>query len=178
MPFDAIQLHKSKHLLTHVLTAAVRRRWPLVGTGDSGETREGFFVDLLVGDEVDLDAQLAAIEGDMRRVLMETKRFAARELTPAAARELFAGNPIKQAWIEAIVESDRPARMFDLDGVVDVCDCALKDPLELRAIDPAGFALVRTIRLPWREHARTLWITRVAGAVTGGLACECPLCAG
>jgi threonyl-tRNA synthetase len=176
VPFDAIQLHKTKHLLTHVLTAAVRRRWPVVGTGESGETREGFYVDLLVGDEVDLDPQLAAIEAEMRRVLAEAKRFAAFELSPAAAHELFAGNPIKQAWIEAIAESDRPARLFDLDGVVDMCDCAMKDPRELRAIDPAGFTLAGAIRLPWREHARTLWITRVSGTVAGGLDCACPLC--
>lgn len=176
MPFDSIQLHKTKHVLTHVLTAAVRRRWPVVGTGDSGETREGFYVDLLLGDEVDVDAQLGDIAGDMRRVLAASTRFTALELSHAAARELFAGNPIKQAWIEAIAESDQPARLFDLDGVIDVCNCALKDPLELRAIDPAGFDLVRAVRLPWREHARTLWITRVSGAVAGGLACDCPLC--
>ena len=173
---DPIQLHKTKHLLTHVLTAAVRQRWPLVGTGDSGETREGFFVDLLVGDDVDVQAHFAEVEADMRRMVVGARRFSPLELEPAAARELFPGNPIKHTLLGVFAEHDQPARLYDLEGVVDVCDCTLKDPRVLRAIDPNGFALAGAIALPWREHARTLWVTRVTGNVAGSLACRCPLC--
>lgn len=176
MASDPIQLHKTKHLLTHVLTAAVRRRWATVGTGDSGETREGFFVDLLVGEEVDVESELPALETDMRRILAATERFAAQEITPAAARALFSGNPIKHALLETIDEWDQPVRVFDLDGVIDVCDCALKDVRELRAIEPACFDLLGALRLPWRERARSLWVTRITGLVEGAATCVCPLC--
>ncbi len=173
---DPIQLHKSKHLLSHVLTAAVRRRWPLVGTGNSGETREGFFVDLLVGDEVDVETHFMELEGEMRRVLTDVEHFSALELAPHAARDLFVGNPIKQSWLEAVAERGETAWLYDLDGVVDVCDCALKHPRELRAIDPGVFELAGAIRLPWQQHARILWVTRITGAVAGSTACLCPLC--
>jgi threonyl-tRNA synthetase len=173
---DPVQLHKAKHLLTHVLTAAVRRRWPLVGTGNSGETREGFFVDLLVDEGADVDSHLATIESDMRRVLLQSTQFSAVELAPEAARELFPENPIKHALLGVFAEWDRPAQLYDLDGVIDVCDCVLKDPAELRAISPWSFMLSRMVRLPWREHARTLWVTRISGVVMGAEACRCPLC--
>ena len=36
-----VELHKAKHLLSHVLVVAGARRWPAAALGESGETSTG-----------------------------------------------------------------------------------------------------------------------------------------
>jgi threonyl-tRNA synthetase len=168
MPTPA-QLHKFNHLLTHVLTAAVARRWPQVRPGDCGETCTGFYGDFGFGDLPPTDAELAQIEADMRSTLIECQHFAHLEKTPAQAAAFFADNPYKLEVVETLAELDERVGFYRLDEFVDVCPCQIKELRELKAISPDGFVLTGTTPARWRSRGREVWLTRIHGVQAAAL---------
>jgi threonyl-tRNA synthetase len=169
MPTSA-ELHKVNHLLTHVLNAAVARRWPQVNAGDSGETREGFFGDFAFEPVPPTAEELALLEGDMRRILAECRRFEHREKTPAQAAAFFAGNPFKLKIVETLAELDETVGFYALDDFQDVCSCQIKELCELKAIGPGAFALTGTTPALWRLRDKEVWLTRIHGVQAAALA--------
>lgn len=159
-----IALHKAKHLFAHVLVAAGVRRWPGTGVGDSGETATGFFADFALTGAPD-DEELAALGDGMARVLSEFQSFTELELTPAQAIARFREQPWKRQYVEALAESEASIRCFELDGVVDVCDCVLKDPRELRALHPEKFLLTSAHPWVWSYRGRDELFVRVSGEI-------------
>ena len=162
MPTPA-ELHKVNHLLTHVLAAAVARRWPQVRAGDCRETCEGFFGDFAFDPTPPSEGELAQLEEDMRRVLAECRRFEHREKTLAQAAAFFAGNPYKLAIVETLAEPDDPVGFFALDDFQNVCSCQIKELRELKAIGPGAFSLTGTTSALWKQHDREVWLTRIHG---------------
>ena len=167
MPTPA-QLHKVNHLLTHVLAAAVARRWPQVRAGDCGETCEGFYGDFSFG-WTPTDDELRLLEGDMRSILVECRHFAHLENTPAQAAAFFAGNPYKLEVVETLAELDDAVGFYALDEFVDVCSCQIKELSELKAISPDAFALTGTTPALWRQGDKEAWLTRVHGVQAAAL---------
>lgn len=175
MPTPA-ELHKVNHLLSHVLAAAVARRWPQINAGDCGETCTGFFGDFAFEPAPPSAEELALLEGDMRLILAECRRFEHREKTPAQAAAFFAGNPYKLQIVETLAELDETVGFFALDEFQDVCPCQIKELSELKAIPPDAFALTGTTPALWRQGDKEVWLTRIHGvqaaAVFGGrIAC-------
>jgi threonyl-tRNA synthetase len=162
MPTSA-EIHKVNHLLSHVLAAAVARRWPQVNAGDSGETCEGFFADFAFEPVPPTDEELALLEGDMRQILAECWRFEHREKTPAQAAAFFAGNPFKLKIVETLAELDDTVGFYALDEFQDVCSCQLKELSELKAIAPDAFALTGTTPALWQQQDKEVWLTRING---------------
>jgi len=170
MPTPA-QLHKVNHLLTHVLTAAVARRWPQVRAGDCGETCTGFYGDFSFGWTPTED-ELRLLEADMRSILVECRHFVHLEKTPAQAAVFFSDNPYKLEIVETIAELDDVVGFYALDDFVDVCSCQLKELRELKAISPDAFTLTGTTPSLWRQRDKEVWLTRIQGvqasAIFGG----------
>jgi threonyl-tRNA synthetase len=163
-----VELHKINHLLTHVLTAAVARRWPNVRPGDGGETCTGFYVDFALALPP-TDAELAMIERDMRSILIECRHFAHLEKTPAQAAAFFADNPFKLEVVETLAELDDTVGFYELDAFVDVCPCQIKELGALKAIAPDGFALTATTPALWRRGDKEVWLTRIHGVQAAAL---------
>jgi threonyl-tRNA synthetase len=159
-----ISQHKAKHLLAHVLVATGARRWPQATLGDSGETSTGFFADFAMPD-VPGAAELARLGEAMARLLSEFRTFRGLRVTPAEARSLFAAQPWKQHVVEALAELDATIGLYELDGVIDVCDCAIKRPGELLAIRSEQFRLTGAASIPWIHRGRTTWFVRVRGEI-------------
>lgn len=168
MPTPA-QLHKVNHLLTHVLAAAVARRWPQVNAGDSGETCEGFYGDFAFEPAPPTEDDLRLLEGDMRRIMAECRRFEHREKTPAQAAAFFAGNPYKLEIVATLAELDDTVGFFALDDFQDVCPCRIKDLDELKAIGPEAFALTGTTPARWLSRDKEVWLTRIHGVQAAAL---------
>lgn len=168
MPTPA-ELHKINHLLTHVLTAAIARRWPQVRPGDCGETCTGFYGDFGFGDTPPTDAELAQIEADMRAILVECRLFVHLEKSPAQAKAFFADNPYKLEVVETVAELDERVGFYRLDAFEDVCPCQIKELGELKAISPDAFALTGTTPALWRSRGREVWLTRIHGVQAAAL---------
>jgi len=159
---EFIAQHKAKHLLAHVLVAAGARRWPQATRGDSGETSTGFFADFAMPD-VPGEAHLAELSESMARLLRDFRTFRGLRVTPDAARTLLIEHPWKQHVVEALEEIGASVGLYELDGVVDLCDCAIKQPEELRALHPEKFLLTSAAMVPWAFRGRTTWFVRIRG---------------
>lgn len=158
----SIALHKARHLLSHVLVAAGARRWPQATFGDSGETPTGFFADFGLQEALG-ENEIPALGDEMARILCEAKSFHALRLTHEQAKGVFCGHPWKLDQIAAIAELDERVQCYELDGVIDICDCALKRLGELREIHPEKFLLTGSHPVVWSNRDRELLFVRVTG---------------
>lgn len=173
MNTDFLSAHKTKHLLSHVLVAAGAHRWPRVGLGESGETPTGFYADFALTDSLS-DDDLASLGDDMARILRDFRSFRGFGAALDDARQLFAGQPWKQHVIERLAESQPSVGLYELDGVVDLCECAIKAPRELRAIHPEKFSLTGAAPVTWIHRGQTTWFIRVHGELfPAPQPCEC-----
>ncbi len=168
-----VAAHKTRHLLAHVLVAAGARRWPGVALGDSGETRSGFFADFGLA-AAPSDDELAALGEDMREILGGFQVFRHREFSTAEAHALVAAHPWKRHVLEVLAEGESRHRFYQLDELLDLCDCALKEPRELRSLAGRPFTLVGAVPSAWAHRGAITWFTRVRGEVfSPAAACSC-----
>lgn len=168
-----ISLHKSKHLLAHVLVVAGVRRWPQALLGESGETATGFYADF---GRIDLPDEIerGLLAEEMARVLANFRVFRDVRLTPGEARERFAGQPWKQKQVAVLAELGERIGCYELDGFLDVCDCAIKSPRELRAVHPEKFVLTGAEPVRWNDRAATHRLVRITGEIfPAPPPCEC-----
>lgn len=170
---SSVAFHKTRHLLSHVLVAAGLRRWPQATLGDSGETPSGFYADFGLQEAL-ADSDLAALSDEMARVMLDAGSFRDLRLTLAQALKVFERQPWKLHQVTAIAELDDSIRCYELDGVVDVCDCALKTPRELRNLHPEKFLLTGAHPVVWSHRGREILFVRVNGELfPKPLPCPC-----
>ncbi len=162
MTDSTIALHKAKHLLSHVLVAAGAKRWPAVALGESGETKTGFYADFGIPEALSEEA-LQELGDEMARILLDSQDFRDFSLNPEQARQVFAGQPWKTFQVEALAEFRPEIRCYELDGVIDVCDCAIKSPEELRAIHPEKFLLTGSHPAIWSNRGKDEFFVRIRG---------------
>jgi threonyl-tRNA synthetase len=168
MPTPA-EIHKVNHLLSHVLVAAVARRWPQVNAGDSGETPEGFYGDFAFEPVPPTEEELALLEAELRKIIAVGRVFELLKKTPAQAAAFFAGNPYKLAIVETLAELDETVGFYALDEFQDVCSCQLKELSELKAIGPDAFALTGSMPSLWKQRDKEVWLTRIHGVQAAAL---------
>jgi len=165
--------HRRKHLLAHVLVAAGAQRWPGVILGRSGETAAGFFADFGIPTEPRRD-ELEQLTDQMARLISDGKTFHEERLSPSDALEKFSGQPWKRHQISILAESGREIRCSHLEGIADLCDCALKDPRALRLLHPEKFLLTDIEPVNWEYRGQVHRFTRVSGDLFPAVApCTC-----
>jgi threonyl-tRNA synthetase len=165
--------HKAKHLLAHVLVVAGARRWPQALLGESGETATGFYADFGL-TEVPDEIERGLLAEEMARVLGNVRVFRDVQLTPREAREHFAGQPWKQQQVAVLAELGGRIGCYELDGFLDVCDCAIKSPRELRAVHPEKFLLTGAEPVAWRDRTTVRRLVRITGEIfPAPPPCEC-----
>jgi threonyl-tRNA synthetase len=168
-----LTVHKAKHLLSHLLATAGARRWPEVARGDSGETKTGFYADFGLSGPPG-EEELAALTDEMARLIYDFGNFHELELTPEQALNELGSHPWKRYQIESIAEADGHVQCYDLDGHVDVCDCKIKDPAELRAVHPEKFLLTGAHPVVWSYRGRDEFFIRITGELfPAPLPCGC-----
>lgn len=159
-----LSLHKSKHLLAHVLVVAGARRWPQALRGESGETATGFYADFGLTELPD-EIERGLLAEEMARVLGHFRMFRDVQLTPREARARFAGQPWKQQQVAVLAELGERIGCYELDGFFDVCDCAIKSPRELRAVHPERFVLTGAEPVQWCDRTATHRLVRITGEI-------------
>ncbi len=168
-----ISLHKAKHLLSHVLVCAGARRWPEAMRGESGETATGFYADFGLGGLPD-EAELAGLADEMAGILGDFREFRDVRLAPKDALARFAGQPWKQKQVAVLAELGDRIGCYELDGFLDLCDCALKSSEELRAVHPEKFMLTHAEPVVWQDRTTSRRLVRIVGEIfPAPPPCEC-----
>jgi threonyl-tRNA synthetase len=82
------ELDKLRHSCAHVLAQAVKRKYPHAKLGFGPPVEEGFYYDIHLPEPL-TDADLAAIEDEMAKVVKANYRFEKKSVSPDEARKIF-----------------------------------------------------------------------------------------
>ena len=95
--------HVLRHSTAHVMAQAVTRLYPGAKYSIGPAIENGFYYDFELPDgKTFTEADLAAIEDEMRRIVAADQVFERSEMTPDEARKLFADQPYKVEIIDRV----------------------------------------------------------------------------
>lgn len=143
--------HSTSHLLAH----AIKRLYPDAKIGFGPSIEEGFYYDIDFTSPI-VEADLAAIENEMRKVAKENYHIVRRDVSFDEALKLFADNPYK---IELIKEIGHGISIYQQGDFFDLC------------IGPhlPSTGLIRHFKLTnlagayWRGNSANKQLTRIYG---------------
>lgn len=112
---DKEYLFKLRHSAEHILTQAMHRLYGkdriVMAMGPA--TEEGFYFDFDSGDLKIGEENFKKIEAEMRKIVQEDLPIVRREVSIGEAREMFAGNPFKQEWLDEIEAKGEGATVYE-----------------------------------------------------------------
>ena len=116
-------LNALRHTAAHVLAAAVLDLWPEAKLTLGPPIEDGFYYDFDFS-EISLSlskADLSRIEKQMKKILPKWTEFTHEEVTPEAARKVFAGNQYKLELIEEIAQRGEKITLYTCGNFTDLC---------------------------------------------------------
>lgn len=124
------QIEIIRHSLAHVLAAAVQKLWPDpspqsgaeagVKFGGGPAIENGFYYDFDMEHRI-TEEDFPKIEKEMRELIKSNGRFEQREVKPAEAKKLFAGQPYKTEWLKEYGKSGESLSVYQFRDFVDLC---------------------------------------------------------
>lgn len=157
---DSSDLNPLRHSLAHLLGAALVDLYPDANLTIGPAVDNGFYYDADLPTKLS-DADLPAIEERMRELAKGWSAFERMEVSPAEARERFAGNPYKLELIDEIESKGEQVTLYQSGAFVDLCRGGHVD--DFRKVDLRGFALARVAGAYWRGDETKPQLTRVYG---------------
>src|SRR5213595_2011483 len=153
-----------RHDAAHVMATAVLELYPGVKISIGPPIEDGFYYDFEFPDGVTLtDADLPRIEERMRAHVKADEPFTREDVTPAAARERFAGEdqPYKVELIDDLVRDQgvETVSLYSNNGFTDLC----RGPHAPSTKRIKAFKLQSLAGAYWRGDADRTQLTRVYG---------------
>jgi threonyl-tRNA synthetase len=154
---------KMRHSTEHVLTFAMQRVFGqdafYMAMGPA--TDEGFYFDFEQrGDFAVNEEDFAKIEAEMAQIVKEDLSFRREEISVEQARLLFADNPYKKEWLDAIEQrGEKVSVYYTGEDFVDLCSGP--------HIDSTGqigaFKLLNIAGAYWHGDEKNKMLTRIYG---------------
>ncbi len=153
-----------RHSAAHVMAHAILDLRPGAKLGIGPVTADGFYYDVDAEPPLTSD-DFPALERRMAAIVASGAEFAHRELDPAAARRLFAGQPYKLELIDELEAAGEPLSTYTVGGFEDLC----RGPHvpSAAAIDPGAVKLLRVSGAYWRGDEARPMLQRVYGTAWG-----------
>ena len=109
--------HVLRHSTAHVMAQAVTRLFPGAKYSIGPAIENGFYYDFDLPDgKTFTDADLAAIDAEMRSIIAADQPFVRSEMTPDEARKVFADQPYKIEIIDKVTSGAGAAALDELDA--------------------------------------------------------------
>jgi len=159
-------LEKARHSLSHILAAAIKEKFPKAKLGIGPAIDNGFYYDFDIKGLS--EENLAEIEGRMREMVKGSLKFEKDEMTPAAAKKLFADEPYKLELIEELKKAKKVITVYKttIKGVktpVFFDLCAGPHIKSVSDIDPLSFKLSKIAGAYWKGDEKNKMLTRIYG---------------
>ena len=154
---DADALYCLRHSAAHALATAVRRLWPDAGIGFGPPIDDGFYYDFAVPRPFTPE-DIEKIEAEMREVVKADYRFVREEVSRDAARQRFAGDPLKLERLEEI-GADETISVYTDGPFVDLC----RGPHVPSTGRIQHFKLLHAAGAYWRGDERNQMLQRIYG---------------
>ncbi len=164
------QLWTLRHTAEHILHQAVKEMYPSIHLAMGPATSEGFYFDFDSKPEGKPVVQLSEedfskIEKEMQRLVNKNLPLIRQEITPDEATALFADNPYKLEWINAIRKRGEKVTVYwtgnpnEKGSMVDLCGGPHVDSTgKVKA-----FKLLSIAGAYWHGDEKNKMLTRIYG---------------
>src|SRR3954470_18036790 len=167
---DPDALHVLRHSSAHLLAEAVRRLYPGVKVAIGPPIENGFYYDFEFVEPIS-DADLAAIEAEVKREIKEGREWSREEISAADAVERFEaeGEPYK---VELVGTAQGDISLYTQGEFTDLC----RGPHLQNAKPIKAFKLTGLAGAYWRGDEHNTQLTRISGtAFSSQEALDAPL---
>jgi threonyl-tRNA synthetase len=154
---DADALWVLRHSTAHLLAEAVMRLHPGVKIAIGPPIEDGFYYDFEFPEPIG-EAELAAIEDEIRREIAEGREWVREEITAEAAADRFReeGQPYK---VELVGTAEGPISLYTQGAFTDLCRGPhLQNATPVKAVKLTGLAGAY-----WRGNSANTQLTRIYG---------------
>jgi len=165
------KLYRIRHSAAHMMAAAVLEKFPDAKIAIGPPIEQGFYYDFDLPRSL-TEEDLAEIETRTRELIAERVDFEYEEISPEAAKELFADQPYKLELIDDIlsrgtdeygekVDSEPKLSVYKSGGFVDLC----RGPhvVNSNRIRPKAVKLLNVAGAYWRGDADRPMLQRIYG---------------
>ena len=153
------KLQVIRHSCAHVMAEAVKHIFPGTKIAIGPAIDNGFYYDFdFPADHKMTEADFAAVEKEMRRIISSGAEFVRKEISKEEALKIFADEPYKIEIINDLPE-DAVISTYEQDGYIDLC----RGPhvASTKEINPQAFKLNKTAGAYWRGDSDRPMLTRV-----------------
>ncbi len=165
---EVSKIENIRHSLSHLLAAAVLKKFPDAKLGIGPVIENGFYYDFLLPSLPDgsqghfAPDDLKELERTMRQLIAQNLPFSGEKLTPAAAKKLFKDQPFKLDLIKEFTKAKEPLSIYKTgDAFFDLCSGGHVD--STKEINPDAFKLDRLAGAYWRSDEKNPQLQRIYG---------------
>ncbi|MEK7543009.1 MAG: threonine--tRNA ligase, partial [Patescibacteria group bacterium] len=150
-----------RHSLSHLLAAAVLKKFPKAKFGIGPVIENGFYYDFELPRQI-TNEDLKKLESEMRKFIKESLAFSQKKISIAEAKKLFKDQPYKLELIKDLSKTEKTVSIYKTAGVfTDLCKGGhVKNTKEINA---DGFKLEKTAGAYWRGDEKNPMLTRIYG---------------
>ncbi|MCL5017413.1 MAG: threonine--tRNA ligase [Patescibacteria group bacterium] len=154
-------IEEVRHSLSHLLAAAVLKKYPKTKLGIGPIIENGFYYDFLFQKPIS-DADLADLEKEMRHLIAQKLDFKAEKITTLKAKKILAGQKFKLELIKELAKAKSPISIYRTGDVfLDLCKGPhVKNTSE---INLEGFKLTHIAGAYWKGNEKNPMLTRIYG---------------
>lgn len=158
-----LALWKLRHTAEHMLTQAMQNLygkdafWMAMGPA----TEDGFYFDFECRGDFRVNEEMfPEIEAEMAKIAAANLPITQKIVSAEEAKQLFAGNPYKQEWLEEIAQRGEEVSLFWTgDQFVDLC----AGPHAASTGEVKAFKLLKVAGAYWHGDEKNTMLTRVYG---------------
>lgn len=153
--------NKIRHSLSHLLAAAVLKKWPGVKLGIGPVIEDGFYYDFLFPEKIS-EKDLEILEKEMRELIKQNLPFSSRIVSPADASKFFKNQPFKLELIAELKKSKQKITIYET-GKIFTDLCAGPHVKNTKEIPADGFKLLKIAGAYWKGSSDNEMLTRIYG---------------
>ena len=156
---DDERLNMLNHSCAHLLAQAVKHLYPQAKFWVGPVITDGFYYDIDLGDTVITEADLPAIEKEMKKCSKDNKRIVREEISKQQALEMFHDDPYKIDLINNMDENEVVISCYRQGDFVDLC----RGPHVENTKQMKFFKLLKVSGAYWKGDANNKMLQRVYG---------------
>ena len=153
------RLNMLNHSCAHLLAQAVKHLYPQAKFWVGPVITDGFYYDIDLGDTVITEADLPAIEKEMKKCSKDNKRIVREEISKQRALEMFHDDPYKIDLINNMDENEVVISCYRQGDFVDLC----RGPHVENTKQMKFFKLLKVSGAYWKGDANNKMLQRVYG---------------
>jgi len=153
------KLSVMNHSCAHLMAQAVKHLYPDAKFWVGPVIEEGFYYDIDLGDKSLTDADIEAIEKEMKKIAKDGKRIYREEISKAEALERFKDDPYKIDLISRMDEADTVISCYTQGDFTDLCRGPHVDSVKVLK----NFKLLKFSGAYWKGDSKNKMLQRIYG---------------